>query len=83
MGVETRLQGAPRKLTKLETVDAQAGVGGGVQPPLFSPATGGVCVHLPCCHPCRITTRFQLSTASRNTGKLYRLCYAGIIKALC
>ena len=48
--MEERLQ----DLTDLQTVDAQAGVRGVVQPSLLSPATGGVCVHLPGCDPCII-----------------------------
>ena len=42
-------------LTELETVDAQAGIRGVVQPSLLSPAAGGVCVHLPGFDPCTIT----------------------------
>lgn len=46
---------APQELTELETVDAQAGISGVVQPSLLSPAAGRVCVHLPGCHPCTTT----------------------------
>ncbi len=46
--VEKRL----RDLTELETVDAQTGICGVVQPSLLSPAASGVCVHLPGCDPC-------------------------------
>lgn len=49
--METRLQ----DLTELESIDAQAGIRGVVQPSLLSPAAGGVCVHLSGCYPCTIT----------------------------
>lgn len=38
-------------LTQMETVDAQAGICGVVQPSFLSPAAGRVCVHLSRCNP--------------------------------
>lgn len=45
--------GEERSLTQVQTVDAQSGVAGVVQPPLLPPAAGGVGVHLAGRHSCR------------------------------
>lgn len=44
-----------KELTELEAVDAQARICGVVQPPLLSPAAGGVRVHLPRSTTCATT----------------------------